>query len=436
MISRYTRPRIGKLWSPETRYKTWLNVELAHLKVLGGEGIVPKDAVETIQAKASTIDFSLAIREIDEIEKKVKHDVIAFLTYVSSKLGAEGRYLHFGLTSSDLLDTSLALLLKEAAQQILDGLKELLKILKAKAFQYKELVTIGRTHGIHAEPTSFGLKFVLWYAEMTRNYHRIKKGQATIGYGKFSGAVGNFAYLTPEIEEKICKELQLNFAPVSTQVIQRDRHAEYFSSLAILAGSIEKIALELRHLSRTEIFEVEEPFSQGQKGSSAMPHKKNPIGSENLTGLARIVRANSGAALENIALWHERDISHSSVERIIAPDSTILVDTMIHRLTEILKDLVVHEDRVCENVEKTHGVIYSQQVLLRLTEKGISRESAYQWIQKNAFMAIENKRHFLACLLEDADIRGVLSETELKGCFDNAAYVKHVETIYKRVFQI
>ncbi len=435
MISRYTRPRIGKLWSPETKYKIWLNVELAHLKVLGLEGIVPKDAVETIQAKAQALDFSIGCLEIDEIEKKVKHDVIAFLTYVSSKLGPEGRYLHFGLTSSDLLDTSLALLLKEAAQQILNGLKELLKILKAKAFQYKGLVTIGRTHGMHAEPTSFGLKFALWYAEMTRNYHRVKKGQATIGYGKFSGAVGNFSYLTPEIEEKICKELGLNFAPVSTQVIQRDRHAEYFSSLAILASSIEKIALELRHLQRTEVQEIEEPFSEGQKGSSAMPHKKNPIGSENLTGLARIVRGNAGAALENIALWHERDISHSSVERIIAPDSTILIDYMIHRLTEILNGLVVHEGRVQENLEKTGGAVYSQRVLLLLTEKGVLREDAYQWMQRNAFLAARENRSFLECLMEDHDMKGALSQAELRECFSNEPYLKEVDKIYKRVFE-
>lgn len=433
MIERYTLPRMGNLWSLEKRYKTWLAVELAHLKVLAREGIVPKEAFEAIQSKAKTIDWVPAHREMGEIEKKVKHDVIAFLTYVGSKLGPDARYLHFGLTSSDLLDTSFALLLKEASQQILLGLKELLKVLKQKAFQYKGLVTIGRTHGMHAETTSFGLKFALWYAEMTRNYHRVKKGQAAVGYGKFSGAVGNFAYLTPEIEEKICRELGLNFAPVSTQIIQRDRHAEYFSTLAILAGSLEKIALELRHLQRTEVGEVEEPFSEGQKGSSAMPHKKNPIGSENLAGLSRLVRANAGAALENIALWHERDISHSSVERVIAPDSTILVDFMIHRLIEILKDLIVHEERVRKNAQMSDG-IYSQRVLLALTEKGISREEAYRWMQRNAFLALEKQRPLLDCLMEDRDIRVSLSDAELRECFSVEPYLRHLDEIYKRVF--
>lgn len=433
MIERYTRPRMGNLWSLEKRYKTWLTVELAHLNVLAREGIVPKEAFEAIQSKIKTIDFDLAHREVSEIEKKVKHDVIAFLTYIGSKLGSESRYLHFGLTSSDLLDTSFALLLKEASQQILLGLKELLKILKQKAFQYKELVTIGRTHGMHAEPTSFGLKFVLWYAEMSRNYHRVKKGQAAIGYGKFSGAVGNFAYLTPEIEEKICRELGLNFAPVSTQIIQRDRHAEYFSSLAILAGSLEKIALELRHLQRTEVGEVEEPFSEGQKGSSAMPHKKNPVGSENIAGLARLVRANAGAALENIALWHERDISHSSVERVIGPDSTIVVDFMIHRLIEILKDLIVHEERVQKNTRMSDGV-YSQRVLLALTRKGISREEGYRWMQRNAFLAVEKGCPLLDCLRGDRDIQVSLSDAELRECFSVEPYLRHVDEIYKRAF--
>ena len=430
MISRYTREKMGQHWSLQAQYGRWLKVELAQAEVLSREGVIPPEAYQTLSQRAA---FDAA--EIDRIEQSVGHDVIAFLTNVSEKVGPAARYLHFGMTSSDLLDTAFALALTEASDMILEGLDELMSVLKSKAMRYKNLAGVGRSHGVHAEPTVFGLKFTLWYAEMLRNRRRLKEAQTAISIGKFSGAVGTFAYLTPEIEAKICQKLGLKPAPVSTQIIQRDRHAEYFSALAILAGSIEKIALEIRHLQRTEVLEVEEPFSSEQKGSSAMPHKKNPIGSENLTGLSRMIRAYAQAALENIALWHERDISHSSVERIIAPDSTILIDFMLNRLTTILKDLVVHEDRVHENLKKSYGLIHSQRVLLALVQKGVLRQKAYEWVQRNAMLAWKQRSPFLDYLMKDKDIREALTETELRGCFDMAPYLKHVDTIYHRVFK-
>ncbi len=430
MIDRYTRPRMGKLWNLETKYQKWLQIELAHAVVLAEEGLIPKDALATILKKA-TFDVS----EIEVIEKKVKHDVIAFLTNVSEKIGPEARYLHYGLTSSDILDTSMALILKESAQQILDEIKKLLKVLKDKAYETKDLVTIGRSHGIHGEPTSFGLKFALWYAEMSRNYHRLKKAQAAIGYGKFSGAMGNFAYLSPDIEEKLCKKLELNFDPITTQVIQRDRHAEFFTTLAVIAGTLEKIALEIRHLQRTEVLEVEEPFSEGQKGSSAMPHKKNPVGCENICGLARLIRSYAQASLENMALWHERDISHSSVERIIGPDSTILVDYMVDRMTQILEKLVIHKDHIQKNLDLTKGLVFSQRVLLELAQKGIERTKAYEWVQRCAMAAWKQGTSFYDLLRQDPDVKRILSESELKACFDSKFYMKHVDEIYRRVFE-
>ena len=428
MISRYSRPVLEKIWNQTTKYETWLSVELAHLEVLAKEGLVPKAAFEAVKKKAK-----IDPQEIDRIEKEVKHDVIAFLTQVSKTVGPEARHLHYGLTSSDLVDTALSLQLKEATEIILEGMGGLLKVLKEKALAYKDVVTMGRSHGIHAEPTSFGLKFLLWYSEMKRNEDRLKLALETISVGKFSGAVGNFAYLSPQIEEKICKKLGLKAESISTQVISRDRHADFFSVLAIVAGSIEKIAVEIRHLQRTEVLEVEEPFSKGQKGSSAMPHKKNPILCENLTGLARLVRSYAQAALENIALWHERDISHSSVERVIAPDSTTLLDFMIHRLTGVLKDLVVYPHRMKENMDLSFGLVYSQRVLLALTQKGISREEAYQAVQKNALQAWESRTPFINYLLKDKAITSKLSAADIKACFDVAPYLKHVGKIYDRV---
>jgi len=421
---------MARLWSLENKYQTWLQVELAHLEVLAEKGLIPKQAFQDI-SKNAKFDVS----EILKLEEKVKHDVIAFITNVSENLGENGKYLHYGLTSSDVLDTAFALNLKQALQNILDEINSLQAVLKEKAYHYKNLTSVGRSHGIHAEPTSFGLKFALWYAEMKRNIHRLEQAKEGISFGKFSGAVGTFAHLSPQIEAKICEKLGLKPDPITTQVIQRDRHADVFSQLAILAGSLEKIALEIRHLQRTEVLEVEEPFTKGQKGSSAMPHKKNPIASENITGLARLVRSYAQASLENIALWHERDISHSSVERVIGPDSTILCDFMVSRLAKILEDLVVHEKNVTENLNKTHGLIYSQRVLLALNEKGVERQTAYEWIQQHAMVSWEEKKDFYLLLKEDKNISEVLTETELKNCFDPKQYLKHVDEIYQRVFQ-
>lgn len=429
MIDRYTREKLSKLWNSHAKFQKWLDVELAHCTILAEEGIIPREVLPKIREKAA---FDVA--EIEELEKIVKHDVIAFITHVSQRIGPEGRYLHYGLTSSDVLDTSFALLLKDALSIILDGVSELLTILKEKAFQYKHLSTIGRSHGIHAEPTSFGLKFALWYEEMKRNEERLNRAKEVIGYGKFSGAVGNFSHLAPQIEEKICEKLGLKPDPISTQIIQRDRHAEVFSTLAIVAGTIEKIAVEIRHLQRTEVLEVEEPFSAGQKGSSAMPHKKNPIMSENLTGLARLVRSYAQAAFENMALWHERDISHSSVERVIAPDATSLVDFMIHRLAEVIKGLIVYEDHITENLNKTQGLIYSQKVLLALTKKNVERQKAYEWVQKHALEAWNQKVSFRDLLQKDPNVKEILSTKELEDCFNPEAYLKHVDDIYGRVF--
>ena len=429
MISRYSRPAFEKLWGQSYKYETWLKVELAHSEVLAEAGVIPYSAFEVIKKKAS-----FNADAIDRLEEKVKHDVIAFLTHVSESIGPEARYLHFGLTSSDLLDTAFAMLLRDSANEILNGIKELKKVIKEKAYHYKNIPCVGRTHGVHAEPTAFGLKFALWYAEMGRNEKRIQGATENISFGKFSGAVGNLAHSTPAIEEKICKKLGLKADPISTQVVQRDRHADFFCALAVLAASIEKIAIEIRHLQKTEVLEVEEMFTEGQKGSSAMPHKKNPILSENLVGLARLVRANAGAALENVALWHERDISHSSVERVIGPDTTTLVDFMVHRLTKILKDLVVHEEHIQKNLEGSYGLVFSQRVLLALTEKDISREKAYEWVQRNAMKAWREATPFMKHLLADKEVCHVLSEEDIRRCFDAAYYLKQVDAIYERVF--
>jgi adenylosuccinate lyase len=371
MIERYTLPRMGEIWEPQHRFETWLQVEISVCEAMAKEGMIPAQAVETIKERAA-----FSIERIDDIEKEVKHDVIAFLTNLEENVGPDARYIHLGLTSSDILDTALALQLKEAMLIIIDDLQGLLDVLKDRAFEHKNTAMIGRSHGIHAEPITFGLKLALWYSEMRRNIVRLKQALEVISYGKISGAVGTFANTPPRIEEYVCARLGLKPAEISTQVIQRDRHAQYFTALGILAGSIEKIALEIRHLQRTEVGEVEEAFAPGQKGSSAMPHKKNPIGSENLSGLARLVRSNCIAAMENIPLWHERDISHSSVERVIAPDSTILIDYMLNRLTKMIQNLVVYEDTMATNLDRLKGLIFSQQVLLALIDKGCARQEA------------------------------------------------------------
>jgi len=379
MIERYTRREMAKIWEPENKFRKWLQVEILACEAWARLGKIPQKALNNIKAKA---DFD--IKRIDEIEKTVKHDVISFLTAVAEFVGPDSRHIHRGLTSSDILDTSLAILLREAADLIITDIRKLMDAIKKRAFEHKDTLMVGRSHGIHAEPITFGLKMALWHEEMRRNLARMERAREIISYGKLSGAVGTFANIPPSIEEYVCKKLGLKPAPVSTQVVQRDRHAEYFTTLAIIATSIEKIAVEIRHLQRTEVLEAEEPFTEGQKGSSAMPHKRNPVLSENLTGLARLVRGYANAAMENIPLWHERDISHSSVERVIAPDATILIDFMLARLTGLIRDLVVYPGNMKANLNKLKGLIFSQGVLLALTEKGVIRENAYQIVQRNA----------------------------------------------------
>lgn len=429
MITRYTRPQMGQIWEDKNKYAKWLEVEISACEAMAQEGLIPKEAVKNIKEKAA-----FSVERILAIEEETKHDVIAFLTNVAEYVGPDSRYIHLGLTSSDILDTSFALLLKEAMELIIQGGKDFAQIIKTKAIEYKDTVMIGRSHGIHAEPITFGLKLAVWYSEMERNLKRLEDAKEVISYGKLSGAVGTFANISPNVETLTCKKLGLKPAQISTQVIQRDRHAQFFTSLAILAGTLEKISIEIRHLQRTEVLEVEEPFTKGQKGSSAMPHKKNPVGSENISGLSRLVRSNCMAAMENIALWHERDISHSSVERIIGPDSTILIDYMLHRLTKILKDLVVHQDRMIENLEKTNGLIFSQQLLIKLAEKGIDRQKAYVMVQRNAMKVWENGTDLKDLVMQDNEITEYLAEKEIEEVFDLDYHLKYVDHIFERVF--
>jgi adenylosuccinate lyase len=429
MITRYTRPEMGRIWEAENLYAKWLDVEIAACEAMAEEGIIPREAVENIRKKAR-----FSVERILEIEEETKHDVIAFLTNVEEYVGPDSRYIHLGLTSSDVLDTSLALLLKEAANLIINDVKKLMAILRGRAMEHKYTVVVGRSHGIHAEPSTFGLKLAVWYEEMRRNLKRLENALEVISFGKLSGAVGTFANIPPEVEARACKKLGLSPAPISTQIIQRDRHAHFFTTLAILAGTLEKIAVEIRHLQRTEVHEAEEPFSKGQKGSSAMPHKKNPIGSENISGLARLVRSNTLASLENMALWHERDISHSSVERVIAPDSTILIDFMLHRLGNILNNLVVYPERMLENLRETGGLIFSQQVLMRLAKKGLERQKAYVMVQRNALRVWKEGTSFQDLLLADREIRKYLDKDEIEKIFDLKYHLKHVDAIFERVF--
>ena len=429
MISRYTRAEMGHVWTDEARFERWLQVEIAACEAWAELGKIPKNAVSVIKKKAA---FDLA--RIDEIEAEVKHDVIAFLTAVNEKVGKEGRFIHKGLTSSDIVDTALSIGMREAADIIIFDIKDLMKVLKKQAHKYKKIPLMGRSHGVHAEPMTFGLKFALWYEEMKRNLERLKRAREAINVGKLSGAVGTFSNVPPKLEEKVLRKLKLKPEPLATQVVQRDRHAEYLATLAIVAAGIEKIAVEIRHLQRTEVREAEEPFSKGQKGSSAMPHKRNPIGCENLSGLARIVRSNSMAALENIALWHERDISHSSVERVIIPDSTILVDYMLARITRILSGLHVYPDRMIQNMSASRNLHYSQRVLLALIEKGIAREDAYLVVQKNAMESWKKGTDFRKCLAADSEITGWLNKEELNSLFDLKPYLEHIDYLFKRVF--
>lgn len=428
MISRYTRPEMARIWALENKYRTWLEVELAVCEGLAKIGKIPREALQVIRQKAS-----FSVKRIEELERITRHDVAAFVQCVAESIGPEGRFIHLGLTSSDVLDTSMAMLLRDAMDLIASGMERLLHRLRDLAIQHKTTVMIGRTHGVHAEPITFGLKMLLWYEETKRNLERLRAARQSICYGKISGAVGTYAHIDPRVEEYVCEKLRLVPAPISNQVIQRDRYAHCFTTLAILASSIEKFALEIRHLQRTEVREAEEGFGKGQKGSSAMPHKKNPITAENICGLSRLVRGNALAALENVALWHERDISHSSVERVIGPDSTILVDTMLHRFVNLLDELVVHPKVMMENLATTRGLIYSEAVLLLLVEKGASRDRAYELVQRNAIKVWDEGKDFQEVLGQDPDVMAMLDEGELRSCFDLHRSLAHVDLIYRRV---
>ena len=430
MITRYTRPVMGRIWEQENLYRQWLRVELAVVDAMAQLGQIPAQAAQEIAQKA---DFDVG--RIEEIERETKHDVIAFLTCVTEYVGDSARYIHLGLTSSDILDTSLALLLRQAADILLDDMQALLAVLKRRAYEHRDTVMVGRSHGVHAEPTTFGLKLALWHSEMDRNRERLLRAQETISVGKVSGAVGTYANIDPEVEKLACVQLGLQPAPISTQIIQRDRHAEYFSTLAVIASSIEKIAIEIRHLQRTEVREAEEYFSEGQKGSSAMPHKRNPIGSENLCGLARLVRAHAVAAMENVPLWHERDISHSSAERVIIPDSNVLLDFMIHRLKGVLKNLVVYPENMQGNLDSSRGLVFSQGLLLALVNKGLSRDAAYRLTQQAAMRVWEEGGTFKDRVLADPDIGKHLSQDELQKLFDLKHHLRHVDELFRRVFE-
>lgn len=420
---------MGRIWEDQNKYRKWLDVELAVTETLAAEGIVPEEAAAEIKAKA---DFS--VERIDAIERETHHDVIAFTTSVAEFVGPAAGYFHFGLTSSDVLDTALALQTVEASEIILQGIARLLTVLKNRAVEFKTTVAVGRTHGIHAEPTTFGLKLALWYDEIRRQERRFREAAETMRVGKLSGAVGTFAHLSPEIEEKALRKLNLTPDSIATQVIQRDRHAHYISAIALLATTLEKIAVEIRHLQRTEVREAEEYFSPGQKGSSAMPHKRNPITSEQISGLARILRSNALAAMENVALWHERDISHSSVERIIFPDSTILADYLIQKTASLVERLVVYPQRMLENLELTHGLVYSGELLLALVARGISREEAYRWVQRNAMRVWDEGGSFKEKVLSDADITRTCKAAEVEKVFDSGRLLRNVDRIFERVF--
>ncbi len=429
MIRRYTNPEMGRIWTEERRYDTWLAVELAAADAMAAVGIVPAEAARELREKAR---FDIA--RIEEIEKTTQHDVIAFTTSVAEHVGPSARWLHFGLTSSDVVDTAQALQLVEATDLILTLMGGLREAIRVRAEEHRRTPMIGRTHGVHAEPMTFGLKLALWYDQLGRDIGRVTRARAAIAVGQISGAVGTFAHLDPSIEADVCRRLGLEPAPISTQVIQRDRHAELMSALAITGASLETFALEIRGLQKTEIGEVEEPFAKGQKGSSAMPHKRNPIGCEQIVGLARLLRANAMAAFENVALWHERDISHSSVERVILPDSFIALDHMLRRFTRIVSGMVVYADRMRENLERSRGVVFSGQVLLELARRDISREQAYEWVQRNAMRSFHERVDFKTLLLADADVMRVLGAREIDRAFDLDEQLRNVDAIFARVF--
>jgi adenylosuccinate lyase len=429
MIPRYTHPEMGRIWSDGRKYETWLQVELAAVDAMARAGIVPAGAAREIRERGA-----VDIARIEEIEQVTQHDVIAFTTAVAERVGPSARWLHFGLTSSDVIDTAQALQMREACDLVLENLGALMQAVRARAEEHRRTPMIGRTHGVHAEPMTLGVKLALWYAELARDVDRVRRAREVTAVGKLSGAVGTFAHLPPDIEADVCRALGLQPAPVASQVIQRDRHAELLAALAITASTLEKIALEIRGLQKTEIGEIEEPFAKGQKGSSAMPHKRNPIGCEQIVGMARLLRAHAGAAFENNALWHERDISHSSVERVILPDSFIALDHMLRRATRIVQGMVIYPERMQENLERSRGVVFSGTVLLELARRGVSREQAYEWVQRNAMRAFHEQQSFKTLLLSDPDVTRVLPPAAIERAFDLQDQLRHVDHIFERVF--
>jgi len=429
MIERYTTPKMGAIWNDQNKYRKWMEIEILACEAMAELGKIPIEDAKQIREKA---DFN--IERIYEVEEVTQHDVIAFLTVMGEYVGESSKYIHYGMTSSDVLDTSLAVMMKEAGELLLEGLEKVDEILAAKAVEHKQTLMIGRTHGIHAEPVTFGLKMALWLAENRRNIVRLKSAIATVSVGKISGAVGTFANINPFVEEYVCKHLGLQPAEVSTQILQRDRHAEFMTTLAVIASSLDKFALELRNLQRTDILEVEEKFKKGQKGSSAMPHKRNPITSERICGLARVLRGNALAALENVPLWHERDITHSSVERVIIPDSCILLDYMLKKFIDIMQGLNVYPENMKQNMQITGKLTFSQKIMLELVEKGgIKREEAYALVQRNALAAWEEKKDFEQLVLNDADIAKYLTKEQIQGCFNYDYHLKNIDVVYKRL---
>jgi adenylosuccinate lyase len=432
MIPRYSRPNMAAIWEPANRFSLWLEIEILACEAWAELGVVPKDAVAEIRAK-STFDMAALVPRIDEIERRTKHDVVAFTEAIAERIGPASRYIHLGLTSSDILDTCLACQMRQAADILLEDVTALESVLAEVAVKYKHTAMMGRTHGIHAEPTTFGLKLAMWLMEVRRAKERLTRARDVASYGKLSGAVGTFANVPPQVEEYVCATLGLKPEPISTQIIQRDRHAEYLAALGIVGSSLDKFATEIRHLQRTEVREAEEPFSEGQKGSSAMPHKRNPVSCEQISGLARLLRSNVQAGMENVALWHERDISHSSVERVILPDGTILLDYLLVKFRDIVQGMRVYPEQMQRNLHATHGVIFSQQVLLALSKAGATREAAYAMVQRNAMRAWEMGEAFRALLLADADVRKFLSVAEIESCFDLEYHLRHVDAIFRRV---
>ncbi|NLO21004.1 MAG: adenylosuccinate lyase [Syntrophomonadaceae bacterium] len=427
MIARYTLPRMGAIWSEENKLQNWLKIEIAACEGQALIGRIPPAAVEVIREKA---DFD--IERVKAIEAKVHHDVIAFLTNVAEYVGDESKYIHLGMTSSDILDSGLALQMRQASNLIMEKLQVLKELVRDKAKTYKYTLNIGRTHGIHGEPTTFGLKMALWHSEIERNIQRLEQAREMIAYGAISGAVGNFAHIDPRVEEYVCEKLELKPCPVSTQIIQRDRHAQFMTTLAIIASSLEKMATEIRNLQRTEILEVEEPFQKGQKGSSAMPHKRNPMMSERVAGLSRVIRGHAVAALENVALWHERDLTHSSVERVIIPDSCILLDYVLEKFCAIVADLVIYEDNMMENIQRTRGLIFSQELMLSLVDKGMLREDAYRLVQGHAMQSWQEKLDYKDLALQDTEIMNYISPGEIEIIFDLQIYLNGVDYIFRR----